>query len=43
MGSRLSGDELAAALGARLGGTVRDVRRLSGGNRPTPGPRPAEA
>ena len=31
MATRLSGDELAAALGARLGGTVRDLRRLSGG------------
>jgi aminoglycoside phosphotransferase (APT) family kinase protein len=31
MARRLSGDELAAALGARLGGTVRDLRRLSGG------------
>ena len=31
MAARLSGDELAAALGARLGGTVRDLRRLSGG------------
>jgi aminoglycoside phosphotransferase (APT) family kinase protein len=29
--ARLSGDELAAALGARLDGTVRDLRRLSGG------------
>jgi aminoglycoside phosphotransferase (APT) family kinase protein len=31
MSPRLSSDELAAALGARLGGTVRDLRRLSGG------------
>jgi aminoglycoside phosphotransferase (APT) family kinase protein len=31
MATRLSGDELAAALGARLGGTVRDLRHLSGG------------
>jgi aminoglycoside phosphotransferase (APT) family kinase protein len=31
MATRLSGEQLAAALGARLGGTVRDLRRLSGG------------
>lgn len=31
MTPRLSSDDLAAALGARLGGTVRDLRRLSGG------------
>ncbi len=31
MGPGLSTDELAAALGHRLGGTVRDLRRLSGG------------
>jgi aminoglycoside phosphotransferase (APT) family kinase protein len=29
--ARLSGDDLAAALGVHLGGTVRDLRRLSGG------------
>jgi aminoglycoside phosphotransferase (APT) family kinase protein len=29
--ARLSGDELALALGPQLGGTVRDLRRLSGG------------
>jgi aminoglycoside phosphotransferase (APT) family kinase protein len=29
--ARLSGDELALALGAELGGTVRNLRRLSGG------------
>jgi len=29
--ARLTGDQLAAALGAHLGGTVRDLRRLSGG------------
>jgi len=29
--ARLRGDQLAAALGAHLGGTVRDLRRLSGG------------
>ena len=29
--ARLHGDQLAAALGAHLGGTVRDLRRLSGG------------
>jgi len=29
--ARLSGDELATALGAHLGGTVRDLQRLSGG------------
>ena len=29
--ARLSGDELAAALGTHLGGTVRDLQRLSGG------------
>ena len=29
--ARLHGDRLAAALGAHLGGTVRDLRRLSGG------------
>ncbi len=28
---RLSGDELVVALGAQLGGTVRNLRRLSGG------------
>jgi aminoglycoside phosphotransferase (APT) family kinase protein len=31
MATRLSGDALAAALGAQLGGTVQDLRRLSGG------------
>jgi aminoglycoside phosphotransferase (APT) family kinase protein len=31
MAARSSGDELEAALGARLGGTVRGLRRLSGG------------
>jgi aminoglycoside phosphotransferase (APT) family kinase protein len=31
MSPRLSSDELAASLGARLGGTVRALRRLSGG------------
>lgn len=31
MTARLSGDELVLALGAHLGGTVRDLRRLSGG------------
>jgi aminoglycoside phosphotransferase (APT) family kinase protein len=31
MGPRLSSEELAAALGRRLGGHVRDLRRLSGG------------
>ena len=31
MTARLSGDRLAEALGAHLGGTVRDLRRLSGG------------
>jgi len=29
--ARLSGDQIAAALAARLGGTVRDLLRLSGG------------
>jgi aminoglycoside phosphotransferase (APT) family kinase protein len=29
--ARLSGDEIVAALGAHLGGTVRDLLRLSGG------------
>ena len=28
---RLSGEELATALGTHLGGTVRDLQRLSGG------------
>ena len=27
----MAGDQIAAALGAHLGGTVRDLRRLSGG------------
>ena len=31
MAARLSGDALATALGTLLGGTVRDLRRLSGG------------
>ena len=31
MAARLSGDALATALGTHLGGTVRDLRRLSGG------------
>ncbi len=31
MTARLSGERLAEALGAHLGGTVRDLRRLSGG------------
>jgi aminoglycoside phosphotransferase (APT) family kinase protein len=31
MATRLSSEELAAALGARLGGVVHDLRRLSGG------------
>ncbi len=31
MATRLSSDEIATALGAHLGGTVRDLRRLSGG------------
>ena len=31
MAPRLSEEELAAALGRQLGGTVRDLRRLSGG------------
>ena len=31
MAPRLSSDEVAAALGRRLGGTVRGLRRLSGG------------
>ena len=31
MAPRLSSEEVAAALGRRLGGTVRGLRRLSGG------------